>query len=146
MKTPKNRPYRTPRPEVSERMKRVRSKDTGLERAMEEILKGLGTRYERQPDLPGKPDFRIRGTDILLFCDSSFWHGRRQAEVAGRAFTRNKAFWTRKLVENKRRDQRIRRALRKSGWSVHGFWDTDILGSPHKVIKRLRRLVHGEGR
>jgi len=146
VKKPGSTRYKRPTPEVSERMRRVRSADTGLERAMEGILNGLGIRHENQPDLPGKPDFRIEGTNILVFCDSSFWHGRRPAEVSGKAFSRNKAFWVQKLVENKKRDERVRRALRRRGWSVHGFWDTDILANPDKVASRLRRLAHGARR
>jgi DNA mismatch endonuclease (patch repair protein) len=135
--------YRKPEPEVTERMRRVKSAETGLEKAMEDILTSLGIEYEKQLNLPGKPDFRIKGTNILIFCDSSFWHGRRDKDVSGKTFNRNKNLWVEKLERNKKRDQRINRKLRKEGFSVHRFWDTDILSERNKVIKRLKRLLNG---
>jgi DNA mismatch endonuclease (patch repair protein) len=134
--------FRKPSKEVSERMKRVRSRGTGLENEMERILRNLRIRYHRQPDLWGNPDFRIRDTNVLIFCDSSFWHGRRGKEVSGKAFKRNRALWVEKLTKNRLRDERNNRALRRAGWSVWRFWDTDILKKPEKVKNRLRRIVH----
>lgn len=136
-----NQHFEKPTKEVSERMKRVKSRGTGLEKAMEEILKSLNLRYEKQPHLSEHPDFRIKGTNILIFCDSSFWHGRRFREITGEAFKRNRELWVKKLMENKKRDLRYNRALRKRGWSVQRFWDTDILKRPNKVKKRLRRIL-----
>jgi DNA mismatch endonuclease (patch repair protein) len=127
--------------ETSKRMKRVKSKDTSIEKVMEKMLEDLCIEYEKQPNLLGKPDFRIRGTKVLIFCDSSFWHGRRESEISGKAFKKNREFWTKKLVENRKRDQRINRALRRSGWSVQRFWDSDILKRPDKVKNRLRRVI-----
>ena len=136
--------FQKPPKEVSERMKKVRGKDTGIEKAMEKILRSLGIEYEKQPhlsNLAGRPDFRIRGTKVLIFCDSSFWHGRRKEEVTGEAFRRNKDFWTHKLNENRKRDRRINRSLKKEGWSVYRFWDTDILKSPKKVMRALEQVL-----
>lgn len=131
--------FRKPSPAVSERMRRVRSSNTKMEKAMENLLKEQKIRYERQIDLPGRPDFRINGTNILIFCDSSFWHGRRRKEIKGEAFKKNKEFWVNKLRENRKRDARINGALRKEGWRVLRFWDTDVLKFPEKVIKKLLR-------
>jgi len=134
--------FKKPSKKVSERMRRVKSSGTSLEIAMEEILRNLHISYERQPDLRGRPDFRIKGTNVLIFCDSSFWHGRREIEITGKAFKKNREFWTKKLIENRKRDQSNNRALRKSGWSVQRFWDTDILKRPDKVRNRLRRIIN----
>ena len=134
--------FEKPSKEVSERMKRVKSRDTSLEKAMEEILRSLHISYEKQPDLLGHPDFKIKGTNVLVFCDSSFWHGRRESEITGKAFKKNQEFWTKKLIETRKRDQRTNRALRKSGWSVQRFWDTDILKRQDKVKNRLRRIIN----
>lgn len=133
--------FEKPPKEVSDRMKRIKSEGTSLERAMEKILNELVVKFDKQPNLLGKPDFRIIGTKVLIFCDSSFWHGRRESEVSGEAFKKNREFWTKKLTENRRRDQRTNRKLRKDGWSVHRFWDSDILKKPDKVRGRLRRLI-----
>jgi len=133
--------YKSPTKEVSARMKRVKSNCTSIEKEMKKLLEELNIRYEEQPKLIGRPDFRIHGKNILIFCDSSFWHGRREKEVSGKAFKRNRKFWMNKLIENKKRDLRNNGMLRNEGWSVHRFWDTDILKNKEKVIKRLRRIV-----
>jgi DNA mismatch endonuclease (patch repair protein) len=134
--------FKKPSREVSERMKRVKSRGTALEKQMENILRSLHIRYNRQPDIRGNPDFRIKHTNVLIFCDSSFWHGRREKEVSGKAFKRNRTLWVEKLIKNKKRDERINRLLRKSGWSVWRFWDTDILKQTEKVRSRLRSIMN----
>jgi DNA mismatch endonuclease (patch repair protein) len=134
--------FEKPSKEVSERMKKVKSVGTSLEKRMESILRSLGIRYQKQPNLQGHPDFRISGTNVLIFCDSSFWHGRREKEITGNAFKKNREFWREKLTENRKRDTRNNRALRKSGWSVQRFWDTDILKRPDKVRNRLWRIIN----
>ena len=135
-----------PTKQVSERMKRVKSRGTALERSMEGILRSLRIRYVRQPDLLGHPDFRLRDANVLIFCDSSFWHGRREKEISGEAFRRNRKLWQQKLAYNRKRDERNNRILRKYGWSVQRFWDTDILRKPEKVKTRLRRIIHDPNR
>src|SRR3990172_5067267 len=137
-----NQGFKKPSKEVSERMKKVKSRGTGLEKKMESILKSLGIRYQRQPNLRGNADFRISGTNVFIFCDSSFWHGKREKEITGEAFKKNREFWKKKLIENRKRDARNNRALRKSGWSVQRFLDTDMLKKPDKVINRLSRIIN----
>lgn len=138
--------FKKPSKKVSERMKKVKSKDTKLEKTMEKTLKSLDIKYEKQPNVEGHPDFRIKGTNVLIFCDSSFWHGRKEKERNGEAFKKNREFWTKKLTENRKRDRRINRRLRKNGWSVHRFWDTDILKGSNKLTNRLKRIVDEAGK
>ena len=133
--------FKVPPLAVSDRMKRVRSFGTSIERGMEALLKKKKIRYEKQPSLIGKPDFRIKRTNVLIFCDSSFWHGRKHKEMTGEAFKKNKDFWANKLQNNKKRDARVNRILRGEGWSVLRFWDTDILKNPLKVEVKLMRAI-----
>jgi len=105
---------------------------------MEQVLRSAGLRFRRQPDLPGHPDFVLRGARVLLFCDSAFWHGKRPAETSGRAFRRNRPLWTQKLLATVCRDARVSRLLRRQGWSVWRFSDTDILKRPARVASMLR--------
>ncbi len=136
--------FEKPSDEVSSRMRRVKSKGTNLERRMEAILKGLSLEYEIQPKMVGHPDFRLKGTRMLVFCDSSFWHGRREDDLSGLTFRRNREFWTRKLKYNRERDRRINRLLRSEGWIVLRFWDTDITRDPEKVARQIRRRLNAE--
>ena len=79
---------------------------------------------------------------MLIFCDSSFWHGRREKELKGEAFKKNKEFCVNKLRENRKRDIRTNRILKKEGWHVLRFWDTDILKFQDKVAKKLLREIN----
>jgi DNA mismatch endonuclease (patch repair protein) len=125
-------------------MKAVKSRDTKIEREMKDILDELNVKYEKQPKIEcikGTPDFRIVGTKILIFCDSSFWHGRRKEYVSGEAFKINKEFWVKKLKDNRERDRRHTRILRDEGWLVHRFWDTEISKNPDNVRKKLKKVL-----
>ena len=139
MKCP-GKSYLPPEPSVSDRMKRVPRRDTKIERRMKEILHDNGFRYRSQPPNYGKPDFRIPHTSVLIFCDSSFWHGRR---LARNRFSKNEAFWVAKLRYNRSRDLTVSRVLRQRGWAVLRFWDDDIMNRPDKVIQRLCEAVYG---
>lgn len=118
---------------TSKRMRMVKSKDTSLERNAERILSSMNLQYIKQPSIEGRPDFKIKDTNILIFCDSSFWHGRRKKEISGKAFTKNKEFWKNKLKQNKLRDRKITTRLRRQGWRVLRFWDDDIFKRSENV-------------
>lgn len=122
-------------------MRRVKSRGTSLESRMEGILTSLNVSYEIQPDLPGHPDFKINGKRVLIFCDSSFWHGRRKDDVTGTSFRKNRKFWTDKITRNKRRDSSVNKELRGDGWRILRFWDTTILKRPQAIANRLREVV-----
>ena len=135
--------FEKPPKAVSERMKKVRGSGTEIEKEMGKYLDELNLKYKEQPKIKcirGTPDFRIKRSRVLIFCDSSFWHGRREKEVTGVAFKRNKDFWTRKLKENRERDRRNTKILLREGWSVYRFWDTDILKKPEKIRRELKRI------
>lgn len=131
--------FMKPTKKVSDRMRRVRSRGTSLEANMGNILTGIGVDFETQPKLPGHPDFRIVGTKVLIFCDSSFWHGRKRADLTGMSFKRNREYWRNKIVRNRTRDRITDRRLKAAGWKVLRFWDTVIIKKPGLVSDRVRR-------
>ncbi len=130
--------YKEPTAEVSNRMKRVKSKETGLEKKMEEILGKIPLDYEKQPAIFGHPDFKIKGTRILIFSDSTFWHGRRKEDVTGLSFKKNREFWTNKISRTRIRDKRTNEKLRKEGWTVLRFWDDDIKDRPNIIAEKIK--------
>jgi DNA mismatch endonuclease (patch repair protein) len=128
--------------EVTRKMQKVKSRDTSLERKVEEILKGMKLKYIKQPKMHGRPDFRIRGTRVLVFCDSSFWHGRSKKDLSGRSFSNNKTLWINKLKATKKRDRKITIELRSHGWKVLRFWDDEIIKRPKVVINRVKEELN----
>jgi DNA mismatch endonuclease (patch repair protein) len=62
----------------------------------------------------GRPDFAWPGLKIAVFVDGCFWHGCSCKKIP----KTNRRFWVDKFEYNKRRDIRVARALRRSGWTV----------------------------
>lgn len=103
---------------------------------MRAILRRARIRFHYQPELFGKPDFLLKSTSIVLFCDSSFWHGR---DLSRHRFKRNREFWLTKLANNRERDRQVTRELHRQGFQVLRLWDTDIKSRPDVVTRRLLR-------
>ena len=127
----------------SEIMAKIKSQGSKIEIKMKEALEQKSIEFEYQPKLYGKPDFLIK-PNITVFCDSSFWHGRRREDVNGSSFRKNKEFWSRKLATTRRRDRLITQKLKGDGWTVLRFWDTDVLRRTDFVRDRLRRVLNAE--
>lgn len=125
-------------PAVSARMSRIRSTGTRLEQSMRQLLSSAGIRFRSQPSLFGRPDFRLVGTKVVVFCDSSFWHGR-QARPA--QFARNRRLWADKFRKNVKRDRTVNGVLRGRGWLVLRFWDFEIQRCPQRILSVIRQAV-----
>jgi DNA mismatch endonuclease (patch repair protein) len=128
-----------PSKETSDRMRKVRSKDTKIERTMERLLRQLYLSYEKQPKMIGHPDFILRDEKIAIFCDSSFWHGRPTKK---QVFKTNRLFWEQKIKTNVDRDKRNTILLRKLGWKVLRFWDEDIENNPKCVARKIMKTAN----
>jgi DNA (cytosine-5)-methyltransferase 1 len=120
-------------------MRKVKRNNTLIERTMERLLRQIYVEYETQPKMIGHPDFILNEEKIAIFCDSSFWHGRKSKK---QRFHRNRAFWTNKIEENKKRDRKTNRILRSLGWKVLRFWDDDILMRPKTVARKILRYAN----
>ena len=133
--------FKKPTIKTSRRMKRVKGRGTRLEKIFASLLRKNGIKYQSQPKLFGRPDFRVKNAKVLIFCDSSFWHGRKEKEITGEAFRVNRSFWREKLLYNKNKDKRVNRVLRQRGWTVVRFWDDEILKHANQVLKKLNKHV-----
>lgn len=101
------------------------------------LLRGSGLRgWRRHQRLLGRPDFTWRKQKVVVFLDGCFWHGHS----CGRnlAPKTNKQVWREKILRNKTRDRRVRRSLRKLGWTVVALWECDLHRNPARCLKRLR--------
>ncbi len=131
--------FEKPTRKTSERMQKVKTKGTNIEKAMRKLLKAEGILYRSQPKIRGNPDFRIVGEKVVIFCDSSFWHGRWVNTPKAERFYRNQEFWQKKLEANKRKDRIVSINMKKRGWKVLRFWDDEILKSPKRVLRKIKR-------
>ena len=125
---------------VSYNMSQIRSKNTQLEKRLEEILKRTRLHYEKHYAVPGKPDFVFPDMKIAVFADSHFWHGYRWAETKGEIKT-NRGFWVEKIERNMKRDQEVNEILQKLGWWVIRFWEHEITNDPEGCLNKMMDAV-----
>lgn len=121
-------------------MARVKSRDTGPERAVRRMLWRLGGRYRLHGrDLPGKPDIVLPGRRLAVFVHGCFWHGHDCARGA-RVPKANRDYWLAKVGRNRARDAAVRAALQAAGWRVETVWECE-LKAPAALEARLKAML-----
>jgi DNA mismatch endonuclease (patch repair protein) len=110
--------------ERSERMSRVRSKNTKPEWAVRRLLWARGFRYRLHSRiLPGRPDLVFSKLRKVIFIHGCFWHRHPKC---GRLPKSRLEFWAPKLRENRARDLRNQRKLTKLGWEYLVVWECQL--------------------
>lgn len=122
--TPKERSYR---------MSLIRSRDTGPERQLAKVLRGLKLKFRRHSKLPGTPDFVLLESKVAVFADGDFWHGRSFSAKREKL----SPFWLDKITNNMARDRRVDRQLRRLGYSVIRVWEGDLKKREHWCSSRI---------
>lgn len=115
--------------ERSERMSRVRGRDTKPEWAVRRLVWSLGYRYRlHSRDLPGCPDVVLNRLKKAIFIHGCFWHRHPNC---GRIPKSRVEFWKTKLTQNRARDLRNQRELKRLGWDYLVVWECETrdLGS-----------------
>ena len=112
--------------ERSERMSRIRSKDTKPELMVRRLVHGLGFRYRLHGrDLPGNPDLVFPSRGKIIFVHGCFWH--RHGTCKNTRWPKSKLdFWRPKLEQNERRDKSNKRRLNRLGWRVLVVWELPL--------------------
>jgi len=127
----------------SDIMRAVHSTGTGAENKCEMLLRSLKVRFRHHVDeLPGRPDFVVTASKLALFVHGCFWHAHKGCKNSILP-TSNVDYWTRKIDRNRKRDRRMRDALRQLGWRTAVIWECD-LKNERSVARRLKRLTSGK--
>jgi DNA mismatch endonuclease (patch repair protein) len=121
-------------------MSQIRSKNTQLEKKLEEILEKTHLSYRKHYEISGKPDFAFPDMKIAIFADSHFWHGHRWNETKGEIKT-NRDFWIKKIERNIKRDQEVNEILQKLGWQVIRFWENEITNDPEGCLNEIMDAI-----
>ncbi len=117
--------------------KKIRSKDTKIERLLAKALWSKGYRYRKNcKDIFGKPDFCFKGKKIAIFCDSEFWHGYNYLEK-GERFKTNVEFWEKKILRNIERDKEVNKKLITEGWTILRFWGREIQKELDSCVEKV---------
>ena len=126
--------------ERSERMRRVRSRDTKPELELRRLVWDLGYRYRKnQRSVVGNPDIAFVGRKRAIFLHGCFWH-RHDCAAGQRAPKSKKEFWYTKFENNVERDARVKRELKAAGWRALVIWECE-LRSARKVAGRVARFL-----
>lgn len=112
----------------SERMSRVRGKDTKPEMIVRRFVHGLGYRYRLHcTDLLGKPDLVFRPRGKIIFVHGCFWHQHDDENCAlSRLPKSRQSFWLPKLERNRERDLENQRKLQCLGWQILVVWECEL--------------------
>lgn len=121
----------------SERMSRVRCKDTKPEMQVRRIVHGMGFRYRLHvSDLPGKPDMVFPRLGKIIFVHGCFWH---QHPGCGRQPKSKLGFWNNKLSQNRQRDLKNQQKLRRLEWRILVLWECQLKRA--NLVHRLRKFL-----
>jgi DNA mismatch endonuclease (patch repair protein) len=125
-------------------MNRVRRSGTSAELRVRQILSSFGARYRvNVRDARGRTDIANRRRGKAILVHGCFWHahdGCRRASIP----KSNVMFWTKKLEENKARDQRKVESLAASGFQVMIVWECEL--DDEDMPSRLRSFWFREPR
>jgi DNA mismatch endonuclease (patch repair protein) len=117
-------------------MSRIRSTGTKLEEKFFKLLDDYKIRYNKHPQIYGKPDCQI-GEKLLIFVDSDFWHGWHFKLWKDRL---PQVYWAEKIETNIKRDRKKFRLLRIQGYTVLRIWGHS-LKYPERVIEKIIRAA-----
>lgn len=103
-------------------MAAVPQRDSKPELIVRRLIHGMGYRYRLcVRDLPGSPDIVLPKLRKIIFVHGCFWH-RHRCKRATTPATRRR-FWLTKFEQNKARDWRNLRDLRRQGWQAMVVWE-----------------------
>lgn len=133
--------------ERSDRMRRIRGKDTAPELALRRALHAEGLRFRlHRANLPGRPDIVLPRFRTAVFVHGCFWHRHEGCPICTTPKS-NTQFWTEKFERNVARDQRNKRQLKSLGWNVVTVWECEVSsgekaqGTARRLARRLRRRL-----
>src|ERR1700730_1512854 len=129
----------------SERMGRIRGKDTAPEMMVRRIVHKNGYRYRlHRKDLPGCPDLAFSRSRKVIFVHGCFWHRHPDPKCPLARLPKTRLdFWEPKLSANHRRDQCVQEKLAAAGWQIFVVWECEI-GDKEQLENKLRRFLTGD--
>lgn len=125
-------------------MAKVKSKNTGLEKAVRSLLHSLGFRFRlHRRGLPGTPDVILPKYRTVILAHGCFWHRHPGCKLAATPAS-NTDFWREKFAKNVERDARQIAALEQAGWKVMVVWECELKETP-RLAARLIEELRGVG-
>lgn len=116
------------RAQRSERMAKVRDRDTKPEMIVRRFLHASGLRYRLHRRIAGvRPDIIFPSHRIAVFVHGCMWHQHPDPACKLARMPKSRLdFWKPKLEGNRVRDDRQRKILEDAGWIVLTVWECEI--------------------
>ena len=86
------------------------------------------------PKINGKPDIFLSNTKTAVFLHGCFWHKCPKCYKKPKT---NKKYWTAKIENNVKRDQKNSKSLKKLGFNVIHIWEHSVKDKFESVLKRI---------
>lgn len=83
----------------------------------------------------GRPDIAYPGKRVAVFVQGCFWHSCPRCRIS--VPKKHRAYWLKKLTNNKLRDRQVQQRLKKQGWRTIIVWECQIKKKLDKIIDRL---------
>lgn len=118
-------------------MSKIRSRDTGPEKALRGALRRNDLRFRQHRKVAGvSTDFVLPAFQTVVLVHGCFWHGCKKHYTPP---SDNSHFWSQKLFQNRRRDARQARIIRGSGWRLVIVWEHSLTssGAADRLVGRL---------
>lgn len=125
----------------SERMSRIRGRDTGPEWAVRRAAHAMGYRYRlHRRSLPGRPDLVFPSMRKAIYVHGCFWHRHPDPACKLARLPKSRVdFWMTKLQGNRERDIRSEAKIEEIGWRHLVIWECETADGPlmNKKIKEF---------
>ncbi|MBO2971053.1 very short patch repair endonuclease [Burkholderia pseudomallei] len=126
--------------ERSERMSRIKGKDTKPELIVRSLIHRMGYRYRlHRKGLPGRPDLVFAKRRKAIFIHGCFWHRHEGCHLARLPKSRLD-FWLPKLEANAARDKEVEQRLAELGWKVLTIWECEVK-EEEALASRIRAFL-----
>ena len=120
-------------------------KDTKPEKYVQKILNDIGIPFEKHKPILGQPDIFIQ-PNICIFVDGDYWHAnpkdfvnkgklypgfKNDDRIIGKVHAKDK--WA--------RDKSISQRLRKKGYNVLRFWQSELEINQGKCLQKILKAI-----
>ena len=122
---------------TSYRMSRIKGKNTKPERIVRKFLHKNGFRFRlHQKKLPGSPDIVLKKHNTVINVNGCFWHYHKCKNF--KLPQRNRKFWEKKLLTNRKRDKLNIVKIKKLNLKVIEIWECQL--TTKHLVKLLKKL------
>jgi DNA mismatch endonuclease (patch repair protein) len=99
----------------------IPSKDTSIERKLQDELSGREIGYYKHYPVIGQPDIAFPDKKVAVFADGEYWHEKKKGM--------------------KEKDSRVNEKLRSEGWKVLRYREQEINDNPEGVVDEIEEII-----